>query len=217
MRLAIVCGLSSSALLFACGGVTSGPGASSQAAEVEDLPRSDSGGGFSDGGAPEDASFYDAPSTYDGEVLTTYTAAQVEAAKVACAAPHGAPDPYDTLDGLVKRLVGAWYLCRPVQYPVIASGGSAAFLGDGQWISLRPAPGGGLDQHKGLKNEGIWTPLSLDDATDRCGDGRLDAREIHGCFLQITEDSGELSQFGVSFEQSPRRMELGGNWLVPLE
>jgi hypothetical protein len=225
MRLAIACSLASVALV-ACGGASTAPGASNQSASSEDVPRSDSGIGASDGGledasftdsGPPDGSPLDAPTTYDGEVLTRYSAAQVDAAKTACAAPQGAPDPYETLDGLVQRVVGAWYLCRPVSDPVIAGGGSAAFLGDGQWISLRPTAGGGLDQHKGLGNEGIWAAFSLDDASVRCTGGDPDAGELRGCFLRITEDNGELTEFPVSFEQSPTRMELGGNWLVPLE
>ena len=118
-------------------------------------------------------------------------------------------DPYRTPGALEEKLTGAWFLCKPARgSSAPGHGGQAVFTGSGQWLGLTSDGAGGLDEGKGRRNHGTWFPINLDDASAVCDDG---------CIVQDTIDDGEIVQFGVQFERSPRRMSIGDDWNVPLE
>src|SRR5579871_1858867 len=138
MRLALGFAASSAVLVMACGGGVEQTGSSGAAESVgpslvsaaslqaDGGPPTDAAPPFD--GSPFDGNPFDAfpsdggPPT-DGGPTSSFTEAQVDRAQAACNAPHGVPDPYDTPEGLVRRLVGAWYLCKPASHPVLPGGG----------------------------------------------------------------------------------------------
>jgi hypothetical protein len=179
--------LSSSSLLLACSGQTIAVGSTQ-----------------SDQQAPEAG----APETGSSGSGTAFTAAQVAAAQAACNAPHGTVDSYSTIDGLVTRATGAWYLCTGGT-PFDTTDSSAVFGADGQWHRLVSDGSGGLTMSLGVQDSGTYTPAPLNDASAEC--------DPTSCLVTYHGDDGAITQFNLSFESGPRRMLMGGQlWFAPL-
>lgn len=176
--------------------------------------RSESGGGATQ-----------SPSTSSSSVATTFSAAQVTAAKAACDAGHGSVLSAATFEQFQTQFVGAWYPCSassPVggtpDFPVQP----VAFTADGQAQFLVPDGSGGFMAGRGLAYQGTYSVLIMChggqvSATDSC-----DAPEA---FHPIVTLNGGYGWSDALFETQPTRLEIqdetyqSGNWTfwyVPL-
>jgi hypothetical protein len=149
----------------------------------------------------------DAGTNSPGPGAAVFTAAQVRDAEDACSRSHGPADVYTTIDGLKARLVGAWWPCA-------ADGGeNFCFPGepvditaDNTWRLLVSDGSGGLTGAQGLQAEGTYGLPN--EAGFVCGSS---------CDVGVSASSGGLSECGVGFETSPRRMLVGGvDWFVAI-
>jgi len=141
---------------------------------------------------------------------TSFTAAEVAAARAACSAPHGPVFTPTTYAEYASHFVGSWYLCSekgpdagvadfPAASVVFTADGTAQFLGDdGQ---------GGLVAIPGLADQGLYGLLILCqgtvvDPTYSCG-------TPESFYLSISVNDSESDGVGAGlFEASPARLEI---------
>ncbi|HEY8038520.1 MAG TPA: hypothetical protein VIF15_01950 [Polyangiaceae bacterium] len=171
-------------------------------------------GSTDDGGPPADAS--DAGLLpVDAATPSTFTAAQVSAARSNCSLPHGPIDGYVTPDELRAHVAGAWLLCGTTQFEDL----SGIFTADGNWNALVADGKGGLLEGQGVTNQASFQVILLDDAGTTCAPVLDSSSTPGGCILDFRTAAGGISQFSVSFETSPRRMLVGSgtDWYVALQ
>lgn len=113
------------------------------------------GGNTLEGGSANTASPVEAETSEPG-TPGELSAARVEAARVACDAPHGPIDPTSTATETKERLVGAWYLCSEPNVYYLTK--SIEFRADGTFVVLADDGAGGLKRAQGLGSEGEWAP-----------------------------------------------------------
>ena len=136
-----------------------------------------------------------------------FTAAEVQSASAACAAPHGAVTSLPTTQAAQTRLEGAWYDCTGnASFPYVGSG---VFGVDGHWHALVSDGDGGLVEGNGLVESATYSIFRYSATGTTCDDG--------ACGVDLKSGGGGETQLGLGFEMSPTRALLGGNdWLVPL-
>ena len=156
---------------------------------------------------------------------TTFSAAQVTAAKSACGGDHGDALAPATFEQFQNHFVGGWYPCSASSpaggtpdFPILP----VSFTEDGQAQFLVPDGSGGLVAGRGLAYQGKYSVLVM------CHGGQVsasDACDVPEVFHPIVTLNGGYGWSDAFFEAGPTRLEVqdetyeNGNWTfwyVPL-